>query len=149
MYLPGLLQFVNVCTALKNLMDADHSSPGTTLNLPGPKTYTHTEFLDVLRSFTLKEPSRLEISLPKGLLQTAADVTNRALWWPFMDRDKIERAYINDRNDGDIRRAKDGLSAKDSWAVCGFEENELDTLEDHAIKYLRMHRAPYVFIFFI
>ncbi|CED85151.1 NADH:ubiquinone oxidoreductase, NDUFA9/39kDa subunit [Phaffia rhodozyma] len=136
------VHFTNLSHALVNLMDADHSSPGLTLSLPGPKTYTNGQLLETIRTFTLKNPSLLEVSLPKAPLQFVAGITNRVLWWPFMDRDKIERAYINDLTDADIRIAKQGLSAADSWRVCGFELDQLDTIEEHAIKYLRIYR-PY------
>ena len=66
-----------------------------------------------------------------------------------MDPDTIERMYIDDKSEVDLRREIRGggdaakmLGGWDSWERCGFRRQDLDVLEDVAIRYLRNYRPP-------
>ena len=66
-----------------------------------------------------------------------------------MDPDTIERCYIDDKAEVDFRReiraggeAAKMLTGWESWERCGFRRDDLDFLEDVAIRYLRSYRPP-------
>lgn len=70
-----------------------------------------------------------------------------------MDPDTIERCYIDDRSELDFRRmlraGPEGivpggrlLSGWESWERCGYRREDLDYMEDVAIRYLRRMRPP-------
>lgn len=144
------MQFANVAEALKNLMDADLSGPGNIFNLPGPKTYTHAQLRALCREFTDRTDWLTAMHYPKSLLKTFANISNKAVWWSFIDPDMVERAYISDPNDYQLRHRGDGsISGLKSWqTLLGIDSMaELDTLEDHAIKYWKGFRSPYVPLF--
>ena len=141
---------LNVAEALKNLMDADLSGPGQTFNLAGPKTYTHAQFMALYREFTFRKPWPTTQHYPKVLLKAFADASNKALWWPFIDGDLVERQYISEPTDFAIRHRGDGsLSAEKSWQTLLAIDSmaELDTVEDEAIRYWKLWRAPCVCLF--
>lgn len=114
-------------------MDLELTTEGRTLSLPGPETITSGDFLNLVRSFTLRPKSMFETSVPKPILSTVASLTNRFIWWPTMDADRVERMFIDDRSDQLIRKGKEGLSAKESWELAGVTPEKM---EDHAIKFV-------------
>lgn len=134
------IQMENVSQALKNLMDMDKTSIGQTYNLPGPKTYTNREFLALLAE-TLADPkhSSRSFHLPKPIMQLIASLSNRFIWWPTMDSDQIERKYIDELSDRQIRMAGKGLSAEASWRALDIIP---DALEDEIARYVKWMRKP-------
>lgn len=125
-------------------MDADLSGPGQTFNLPGPKTYTHAELSLLAREFTMRKAWPTTMHYPKGLLKAFANASNKAVWWPFMDGDLVERQYISDPTDYQIRQRGDGsVRADKSWqTLLGIDSmDELDTLEGEGIRYWKVWRS--------
>lgn len=138
---------LNVAEALKNLMDADLSGPGQTFNLAGPKTYTHAQFMALYREFTMQKPWLTTQHYPKSLLKTFANVSNKALFWPFIDGDLVERQYISEPSDYALRHRNDGsIPAERSWQTLLAIDSmaELDTLEGEAIRYWKVWRSACV-----
>ncbi|KAL7418009.1 NAD(P)-binding protein [Mrakia frigida] len=144
------VHFSDVAQALHNLLPA-LSTQSLILNLPGPKTMTHQEFAAIVASHVLKKPTSR--NYPKPLLKLLAAFCNKFFWWPSMDPDTIERCYIDDRSELDFRRmlraGPEGivpggrlLSGWESWERCGYRREDLDYMEDVAIRYLRRMRPP-------
>lgn len=112
---------------------------------------THFDFLQMVSAHLLRRPGFFAQHYPKPLLSLVADAMNKIVWWPTIDRDMIERCYIDDKSELDFRRAlrsaktpmeKKTLGGWESWERCGFEQDQLDFIEDRASIYLRTKRPP-------
>ncbi|KAJ9113892.1 hypothetical protein QFC19_000086 [Naganishia cerealis] len=150
---------LDVAEALNVMLTAPRASDGATFALPGPRTYTHASLVALVEAMTLK--SHMAPNLPKPVAMAIATVLNRALWWPTVSPDEVIRKYIDDAgaqvapdNQGmpegwAQQTAEEAASAHgiDGEAVKGWQELNIDpeTVEEHAIKYLRRFRSAATF----
>lgn len=144
--LSTLYQFTNLCQALHNLMPA-FSTQGLTLNLPGPVEMTNREFIATIQSLSMRTNYWSAMHYPKIPFKIFATMCEKTFWWPTLDRDMVERMYLDSKTDLELRRAiRAGagggmmLGSADSWERCGFKMEELDVLEDVSMRYLRRYR---------
>lgn len=141
------------------MLSAPRAAVGSTFVLPGPQTYTYADLIKLVSALTLK--SHNAPNLPKPIAMAFAKVVNRALWWPTISPDEVERKYIDDKytsakiNNAGVpagweASAAEGIEnavgvngeAVKSWAELGIEP---ELIEEHAIKYLRRFRSAATF----
>ena len=140
------------------MLTAPRTSVGSTFVLPGPRTYTYESLIKLVEAMTLKSHSAP--MLPKPVAMAISTVLNRALWWPTISPDEVTRKYIDDVG-AEIKPVEEGVPA--GWetqeasglasvsgvngeAFKSWEDLNIDpeTIEEHAIKYLRRYRSAYV-----
>ncbi|GAA6023849.1 hypothetical protein JCM10207_005394 [Rhodosporidiobolus poonsookiae] len=120
---------LDVAAALNTMYTAP-SSLGSTYSLPGPKTYTFEQLLQLAEALTLKKLRGP--NFPKPVLAALARAWD-LVWWPTLSPDEVTRRYIDDLP---VAPGTKG------FADLGIEPEILD---DIAIVYLRAHRsASYV-----
>jgi NADH dehydrogenase (ubiquinone) 1 alpha subcomplex subunit 9 len=145
---------LDVAEALNVMLTAPRTSDGATFALPGPRTYTYESLIKLVEAMTLK--SHKAPKLPKPIALAIAGVLNRALWWPTISPDEVERKYIDDVG-AEVQAAAadvpEGWEAQPSVGVAargvsgetfkGWADLVIDpeTIEEHAIKYLRRFRS--------
>ncbi|TCD63252.1 hypothetical protein EIP91_005808 [Steccherinum ochraceum] len=115
---------LDVAQALTNLSIIP-SLAGSTLNLPGPSTLTYEYLLTLISHVTYQPPSKAPV-LPKRVALLLSKLSQKALWWPTLSPDEIERRYIDD------------AEVEGDWEKVGVRPDEI---EDHAITYLRRYRS--------
>ena len=148
---------MDVAQALTVMLTSPVASVGQTFSLPGPGLHTYASLEALVSALTLKPVSSAPV-LPKPVAMLLATIFNRAMWWPTISPDEVERKYIDDFGvdafeaaKGDTRPAgwaaaslsnagKTGVDGEPvrSWADLGIEP---ETVEEHAIKYLRRYRS--------
>ncbi|KIY67124.1 NAD(P)-binding protein [Cylindrobasidium torrendii FP15055 ss-10] len=96
-----------------------------TLNLPGASTFTYQYLLDLADTIIIRDPSKAP-HVPKILAQVVCNVLDKALWWPFMSKDEIERKFIDDSD------------VAGDWELTGVTPTEI---EQHALLYMRRYRS--------
>ncbi|BGP29887.1 Protein-lysine N-methyltransferase efm5 [Rhodotorula toruloides] len=116
---------LDVASAL-NTMYTAASTLGETYALPGPRTYTFEQLLQLVEGYTLKKLQGP--NLPRPLLSLMARAWD-LVWWPTLSPDEVVRRYIDDLP------VAPGVKG---FADLGIEP---DVLEDIAIVYLRRYRA--------
>nr|XP_036582330.1 nadh-ubiquinone oxidoreductase 39 kda [Colletotrichum truncatum]KAF6790990.1 nadh-ubiquinone oxidoreductase 39 kda [Colletotrichum truncatum] len=87
------------------LMLYDDSTAGQTFELYGPKNYSMAEIAEYVDREIFKK--RRHINVPKKILQPAAALLNKYLWWPTMSADEIEREFIDQEIDETAKTFKD------------------------------------------
>lgn len=97
----------------------DDSTASQTYELYGPKNYSTAE----IAALVDKEINnhRRHINLPKKILKPVAGVLNKALWWPVISADEIEREFIDQKIDPSAKTFQD----------LGIEPAELSSLTFH------------------
>lgn len=136
------------------MLTAPRTSDGSTFVLPGPRTYTYDSLIKLVEAMTLK--SHRAPKLPKPVALAIAGVLNRALWWPTISPDEVERKYIDDVG-AEVQAAQadvpEGWETQPSVGVGARGVNgeafkswsdlmiDPETIEEHAIKYLRRFRS--------
>jgi NADH dehydrogenase (ubiquinone) 1 alpha subcomplex subunit 9 len=97
----------------------DDNTASQTFELYGPKNYSTAEIAELVDKEIVKH--RRHINLPKVILKPAAYLLNRALWWPVLSADEIEREFIDQKIDPTAKTFKD----------LGMEPAELSDLTFH------------------
>lgn len=97
----------------------DDSTASETYELFGPKNYSTAEIAQLVDKEIFKK--RRHINLPKKILKPAANILNKALWWPVLSADEIEREFIDQTIDPKAKTFKD----------LGIEPAELSSLTFH------------------
>jgi len=97
----------------------DDSTASETYELFGPKNYSTAEIAELVDKEIFKK--RRHINLPKKILKPAANILNKALWWPVLSADEIEREFIDQKIDPKAKTFKD----------LGIEPAELSSLTFH------------------
>ncbi|KAI0032552.1 NAD(P)-binding protein [Vararia minispora EC-137] len=120
---------MDVAQALANLERMD--ALPQIMSLPGPSTHTYAYLLELISTLTYNAPSGAP-TLPKSLVLAAAGLLQRALFWPTLSPDEIERRYIDD-----VGADRDKKFSGD-WDVVGIHPDEI---ERHAIAYVRRYRS--------
>ncbi|KAF8523207.1 NADH dehydrogenase [Gautieria morchelliformis] len=116
---------LDVAQALHNFIDLPPQPQ--IYSLPGPRTYTYEELLDLVSSVTYN-PHSSAPTLPKRIASFLARVSQVA-WWPIISPDEVERRYINDVSEAEV---------PGDWGKLGVEP---DVIEMHALKYLKRYRS--------
>ncbi|KAK2628866.1 hypothetical protein QTJ16_001969 [Diplocarpon rosae] len=116
---------IDVGEALEKML-YDDSTAEQTYELYGPKNYSTAEIAELVDREIIKH--RRHINLPKAILKPAAGLLNKALWWPVISADEVEREFIDQRIDPSAKTFKD----------LGIEPAELSSLTYH---YLHGYRS--------
>ncbi|ELR08348.1 NADH-ubiquinone oxidoreductase 40 kDa subunit [Pseudogymnoascus destructans] len=95
---------IDVGHALERMLN-DDSTASQTYELFGPKDYSTAEIAELVDKEIHKH--RRHINLPKSILKPAATILNKALWWPVLSGDEIEREFINQHIDPTAKTFKD------------------------------------------
>ncbi len=75
----------------------DDSTAAETFELYGPKNYSMSEIAELVDKEIIKH--RRHLNLPKSILKPLANILNKALYWPTMSPDEVEREFIDQRID--------------------------------------------------
>lgn len=97
----------------------DDNTASQTYELYGPKNYSTAEIAELVDKEIIKH--RRHINLPKAILKPAANILNKALWWPVLSADEVEREFIDQIIDPRAKTFKD----------LGIEPAELSSLTFH------------------
>lgn len=116
---------VDVGQALEVMLQDDNTA-SQTYELYGPINYSTAEIAELVDKEIIKH--RRHINLPKRILKPAAGLLNRALWWPVLSADQVEREFIDQKIDPTAKTFKD----------LGIEPAELANLTFH---YLQGYRS--------
>ncbi|KAG9245861.1 putative NADH-ubiquinone oxidoreductase 39 kDa subunit [Calycina marina] len=116
---------IDVGEALEKLL-YDDTTASQTYELFGPKNYSTAEICELIDKEIFKK--RRHINLPKGILKPVANILNKALWWPVLSADQIEREFIDQKIDPKAKTFKD----------LSIEPAELSSLTFH---YLQSYRS--------
>jgi hypothetical protein len=83
----------------------DDNTASQTYELYGPKNYSTAEIAELVDKEIIKH--RRHINLPKAVLKPAANILNKALWWPVLSADEVEREFIDQKIDPTAKTFKD------------------------------------------
>jgi len=83
----------------------DDATAAQTYELYGPKNYSTEEIAEMVDREIFKK--RRHINLPKAILKPIAAVVNKALWWPIMSADEVEREFHDQVIDESAKTLKD------------------------------------------
>jgi NADH dehydrogenase (ubiquinone) 1 alpha subcomplex subunit 9 len=151
---------LDVAEALSVMLTAPLTSTASTFALPGPEAYSFNELLNLVEFFTFKKLAD-KPTVPRFAVEMLAKVLNRAIWWPTINPDEIQRKYIDDlgveehlhRADttlpggwgGDVARPSPFVGV-DGEPAKGFADLKIspDLIEEHAQKYLKRYRSASV-----
>ena len=97
-------QAVDVGSALE-IMIQDDSTASETYELHGPKNYSLAEIAEMVDKEIIKH--RRHINLPKALLKPAASVLSKAIYWPTVSPDEVEREFLDQTIDRKAKTFKD------------------------------------------
>ena len=86
-------------------MCVDDSTASQTYELYGPKNYSTAEIAELVDKEIHKH--RRHINVPKAVLKPFASVLNKALWWPVLSPDEVEREFIDQVIDPNAKTFKD------------------------------------------
>lgn len=150
------MHVLDVAQALGIMLTAPMTSTSSTFALPGPAVHTYNSLLNLVAAMTMN-PASTAPTVPKAIAKAFATISNRALWWPTVNADDIERKYIDDFG-VDLMEAAAADQKPSGWAADGGNQKmvgidgeaikswadldmEPDHVEEHAIKFLRRYRA--------
>jgi NADH dehydrogenase (ubiquinone) 1 alpha subcomplex subunit 9 len=109
---------IDVGEALEKMLQ-DDTTASQTYELYGPKNYSTAEIAELVDREIIKH--RRHINLPKAILKPVAGLLNKALWWPVLTADEVEREFIDQKIDPAAKTFKD----------LGIEPAELSSLTFH------------------
>lgn len=95
---------IDVGQALEQMLFDDNTA-SETFELYGPKTYSTAEISEMVDREIYKK--RRHVNVPKRILKPIAGVVNKALWWPIMSADEIEREFHDQVIDPSAKTFKD------------------------------------------
>ena len=90
--------------ALEKMLQDDNTA-SQTYELYGPKNYSTAEIAELVDKEIIKH--RRHINIPKTILKPAAGFLNKALWWPVISADEVEREFIDQKIDPTAKTFKD------------------------------------------
>lgn len=79
------------------LMLYDDTTAGQTFELHGPKNYSTAEIAEMVDREIYKK--RRHINVPKAILEPAAGLLNRLLWWPVLSAEDVQKEFIDQQID--------------------------------------------------
>jgi len=106
----------------------DDSTAEQTFELYGPKNYSTAEIAELVDKEIIKR--RRHINIPKQILKPFANVLNKALWWPVLSADEVEREFIDQEIDPSAKTFKD----------LGMEPADLASFTFHYLVSLTTHK---------
>jgi NADH dehydrogenase (ubiquinone) 1 alpha subcomplex subunit 9 len=109
---------IDVGHALEVMLQDDNTA-SQTFELYGPTNYSTAEIAELVDREIVKH--RRHINIPKIMLKPMANVLNRALYWPTISPDDVEREFIDQKIDSKAKTFKD----------LGIEPAELSNLTFH------------------
>ncbi|SZF03943.1 unnamed protein product [Blumeria hordei] len=115
---------IDVGEALEKMLYDDRTAEQT-FELYGPKNYSTAEISKIVDKEIIKH--RWHINIPKKILKPVAGLLNKAIWWPVLSADEIEREFIDQKIDPTAKTFKD----------LGIEPAELSSLTFHYLKSYR------------
>jgi NADH dehydrogenase (ubiquinone) 1 alpha subcomplex subunit 9 len=123
-------QVTDIAEAMYIMMDAEETSVGQTFSLPGPKTYTYNDLINIAETRTLQKLRGP--NMPRWLISGLTKAWEN-VWWPTISPDEIVRRYMDDKDP--------------QPGTLGFKELGItpDVLDDLAIVYLRRYRSSAYF----
>ncbi|KAK3313930.1 hypothetical protein B0H66DRAFT_567411 [Apodospora peruviana] len=83
----------------------DDTTASQTFELYGPKNYSTGEIAALVDKEIFKK--RRHINVPKAILKPVAGLLNRALWWPIISADEVEREFHDQVIDQTAKTFKD------------------------------------------
>ncbi|KAK0724809.1 NADH-ubiquinone oxidoreductase 40 kDa subunit [Lasiosphaeris hirsuta] len=83
----------------------DDTTASQTYELFGPKNYSTAEIAEMVDREIFKK--RRHINIPKKILSPVAALLNRALWWPIMSAEEVEREFHDQVIDESAKTFKD------------------------------------------
>ncbi|KAI1332224.1 hypothetical protein F5Y16DRAFT_357182 [Xylariaceae sp. FL0255] len=86
----------DVGQALEKMLFDDNTA-AQTFELYGPKNYSTAEIAEMVDREIYKK--RRHVNVPKALLQPAAGILNRLLWWPMLSAEDVEKEFIDQHID--------------------------------------------------
>lgn len=95
---------IDVGAALEKMIE-DDSTASQTYELYGPKNYSTAEIAELVDKEIHKH--RRHINVPKAILKPAATLLNKALWWPVLSGDQVEREFLDQVIDPNAKTFKD------------------------------------------
>jgi NADH dehydrogenase (ubiquinone) 1 alpha subcomplex subunit 9 len=105
------------------------STASQTFELYGPKSYSTAEIAALVDKEILKH--RRHVNVPKSILKPVANLLNKVLWWPVLSADEVEREFIDQQFDPNVKTFKD----------LSIEPAELENLTFHYLVSHVVHRA--------
>lgn len=75
----------------------DDNTAGQTYELYGPKNYSTAEIAELVDREIYKK--RRHINVPKAILRPVANLLNKALWWPVLSAEDVDREFIDQKID--------------------------------------------------
>lgn len=75
----------------------DDTTAGQTFELHGPKNYSTAEIAEMVDREIYKK--RRHINVPKAILEPAAGLLNRLLWWPVLSAEDVQKEFIDQQID--------------------------------------------------
>lgn len=115
---------IDVGEALEKMLYDDRTAEQT-FELYGPKNYSTAEISKIVDREIIKH--HWHINIPKKILKPVAGLLNKAIWWPVLSADEIEREFIDQKIDPTAKTFKD----------LGIEPAELSSLTFHYLKSYR------------
>jgi NADH dehydrogenase (ubiquinone) 1 alpha subcomplex subunit 9 len=117
---------LDVASALNVINDAERTTLGKTISLPGPKTYTMDQVFDIVEAETYRKLRGFNV--PASIAKIAAGLYEN-VWWPTVCPDEITRRFIDDKEpeEGTLGFGDLGITP--------------EPLEDLAVVYLRRYRS--------
>ncbi|KAK3384794.1 putative N6-adenine methyltransferase-domain-containing protein [Podospora didyma] len=95
---------IDVGEALE-VMLYDDTTASQTYELYGPKNYSTAEIAEMVDREIFKK--RRHINIPKKVLKPVAGLINKALWWPILSSDQVEREFHDQVIDESAKTFKD------------------------------------------
>lgn len=83
----------------------DDETAGETFELYGPKNYSMAEIANLVDKEIIKH--RRHLNLPKSILKPIANILNKAIYWPTMSPDEVEREFIDQMVDSKAKTFSD------------------------------------------
>ncbi|CCC09481.1 hypothetical protein SMACR_03511 [Sordaria macrospora] len=118
---------IDVGQALEQMLFDDNTA-SETFELYGPKTYSTAEISEMVDREIYKK--RRHVNVPKRILKPIAGVVNKALWWPIMSADEIEREFHDQVIDPSAKTFKDlGIEPAD---IANFTYHYLQSYRSNA-----------------
>ncbi|KAI1808671.1 NAD(P)-binding protein [Daldinia bambusicola] len=87
---------IDVGQALEAMLYDDNTA-GQTFELYGPKNYSTAEIAELVDREIYKK--RRHINVPKAILKPVAGLINKALWWPILSAEEVDKEFIDQKID--------------------------------------------------
>jgi len=116
---------IDVGEALEKI-GQDDTTASQTFELYGPKNYSTAEIAELVDKEIIKR--RRHLNIPRKILKPIAKIANKALWWPVITEDEVEREFIDQKIDPTAK----------TFIDLGIEPAEISDLTFH---YLQAYRS--------